>query len=376
MRFPIALILALTTPYIYGQVRDVKNAQRGALIQFDKTTHNFGRVSEDILYATCRFNFVNTGDAPLLISNVQTSCGCTTPDWTRDTIMPGESGFVDAKYETINRIGSFNKSVTVYSNAANSPFVHLDISGEVYKEKSSADGIPVPDYGKLYFDQPTLEFNPIYDNQTDTLTARLTNATPFTATFQPMGALPAFCKVTGWPTSLEPNESVKITVILDGKGISTFGFGAFEIPMMSDNPVTPSMGLYVAYTRKQYFPKLSAKELKKAPKISFDREFHDFGEHKSGDEMVTTFKVSNTGKSDLKLHMIYPECSCLKVDFEKNSLKPGESMDIRVRFDTVNKTGQSNQGIWIVSNDPTRDEMHIYVRANLPKHKFNCPTCN
>ena len=99
----------------------------GAKIAFSEKQHNFGDIREDMKYATHRFSFKNTGNKNLFINTVQTSCGCTTPDWTRDTIKPGESGFVDAKYETIGRIGSFQKTITVYSNAVNFPFVHLDI---------------------------------------------------------------------------------------------------------------------------------------------------------------------------------------------------------------------------------------------------------
>lgn len=370
----LAGLISICTPYIlYSQPG--KKQLSGPVIQFEKIKHDFGRISEDILYAKVRFYFENTGDDILMISSVQTSCGCTTPDWTRDTVRPGEKGYVEAKYETINRLGTFNKTITVYSNAKNSPFVHLNISGDVYKEKVAADGMAIPDYGKLFFDQPTIEFNPIFDNKSDTQTVRLINSTPFTTNFEPIATLPAYCKILGWPKSLEPNENAKIQIVLDARLIKLYGFGAFEIPMACDNPVMKNLGLYVAYTRKQYFPKLSSKQLAKSPKIKFDKEFHDFGNRATGDVMSTEFKVSNSGKSDLILHEIYPECSCLKLDYDKKILKPGETMIIKVRFDTVDKTGTSNQGIWIVSNDPTRDEMHIYVRAIMPSRNLSCPTC-
>lgn len=374
MKFAIALFLALSTPYIYAQ--NGKVAAKGPEITFPITKHNFGRISEDLVYAKIKFVFTNTGDQDILISNVQTSCGCTTPDWTRDTVKPGGTGFVEAKYETTNRIGTFNKTITVYSNALNNPFVHLDISGEVYKEKTAPGGIPIPDLGSVYMDNPTIDFNPIYDNQIDTMTVRVVNGTPYSMNIENYGNLPAFCKVLNWPKSLEPNEKGKITIALYGALIKNYGYGAFEIPVTTDNPVTPNLGVYVAYTRKQYFPKLDAKALKKAPKISFDKEIQDFGKHQTGDEMDTEFKVTNTGKSELILHEIYPECSCVRVSYPKKKLAAGESMVISVHFDTVNKTGTNNQGIWIVSNDPTRDEMHIYLRAELPAKDFHCPTCH
>ncbi len=365
MRYFVWAILFFATPYIYGQE-----------IRFKKTSHDFGKIDEQMQYAKCKFIYYNIGKKPLIINNVQTSCGCTTPDWTRDTLSPGDSGYVEAKYETINRPGDFRKTITVYSNALNSPFVHLDIMGDVYRAPASSSDIEIPVYGKVYFDPETISFDALYDNKIDSQTVRLINASVYSTAFQPLTGLPAFCKVIGYPTSLEPNESVKITVIIDGTKINTYGFGAFQVAFLTDNPMNPRLGLYVAYKRKQYFPKMSAKKLKQAPKIVFDKELHDFGSAENGGFLTTKFKVTNNGKEDLILREVYPECTCLRVNFNKKVLKPGESMDIEVIYDTVAKKGMSNQSIWIVSNDPSRPEMFIYVRAKLPDKVYHCPTCH
>lgn len=345
-------------------------------IQFHNTSHDFGRISEDIHYAKCRFIFTNTGKKDLIVNNVQTSCGCTTPDWSRDTISPGDSGFVDAKYETINRLGTFRKTITVYTNAVNSPFVHLDILGDVYKEAPSANSIAIPEYGKVYFDPETVAFDVLYDNAKDTQIARLVNGSIYSTSFQPLGPLPEYCQVLGYPSSLEPNETAKIYIILDGSKIQKYGFGAFQIPVMCDNPMGAGIGLFVAYTRKQYFPKLTAKQLKSAPKIEFDRKLHDFGEAETGAIMDTEFEITNSGKQNLIIHEIYPECTCLRVSYPKNELKPGESMKLKVSFDTVAKKGLNTQSIWVVSNDPSLPEFFVYIRAKLPEKIYHCPTCH
>ncbi|MDZ7740844.1 MAG: DUF1573 domain-containing protein [Bacteroidota bacterium] len=75
------------------------------------------------------FTFTNKGQKPLVLSNVRASCGCTVPQWPREPVAPGEKGEIKVKYNT-NRPGSFNKSITVNSNAANS-MVRLRIKGQV-----------------------------------------------------------------------------------------------------------------------------------------------------------------------------------------------------------------------------------------------------
>lgn len=91
-------------------------AQDQGIITFEKTEHDFGTVKEEGGPITVDFKFKNTGKAPLIVSGVQASCGCTTPDWSKDPIAPGKSGFIRAQYNPQGRPGMFNKTLTVTSN--------------------------------------------------------------------------------------------------------------------------------------------------------------------------------------------------------------------------------------------------------------------
>jgi hypothetical protein len=99
-----------------------------AKITFEQTNHDFGVIEVGADGSTL-FKFKNEGTVPLVLANVQASCGCTTPSWTREPVAPGASGEIKVTYDT-KRIGSFSKSITVTSNAANSPVI-LRIAGEV-----------------------------------------------------------------------------------------------------------------------------------------------------------------------------------------------------------------------------------------------------
>lgn len=76
------------------------------------------------------FEFTNTGDAPLIIIKVKSSCGCTVPSWPKEPIMSGETGIIEVKYDT-NRVMPIRKTITVSTNAANSPTIALKIKGLV-----------------------------------------------------------------------------------------------------------------------------------------------------------------------------------------------------------------------------------------------------
>ena len=77
----------------------------------------------------CEFVFTNTGKEPLIISKAKGSCGCTVPNWPKEPIMSGESGVIQVNYDE-KRVGSFNKSITITSNAKNSPQI-IKVKGKI-----------------------------------------------------------------------------------------------------------------------------------------------------------------------------------------------------------------------------------------------------
>lgn len=86
------------------------------------------------------FNFTNTGNAPLVISNAKGSCGCTVPTYPKEPISPGAAAEIKVRYDT-NRIGKFTKRVTLTTNAGDESKI-LTIKGEVTKKPEEPAGVP------------------------------------------------------------------------------------------------------------------------------------------------------------------------------------------------------------------------------------------
>ncbi|MEY2792271.1 MAG: hypothetical protein RJA76_263 [Bacteroidota bacterium] len=107
------------------------NSNAQGVIKFKSDKHDFGKIQQGVP-ATYTFEFTNTGKSPVVISNVQPSCGCTTPDWTREPIMPGKVGKVTASYNAA-ALGAFNKTITVVNNGEVGNIV-LSIQGTVEKK--------------------------------------------------------------------------------------------------------------------------------------------------------------------------------------------------------------------------------------------------
>jgi hypothetical protein len=99
------------------------------VFKFESTSHDFGTVPEGPA-AVFEYVFTNTGREPLIISDVVKSCGCTTPSWTKEPILPGKTGKIVASFDTNGRVGNFNKTLTVVSNAKQ-PNLQLTFGGIV-----------------------------------------------------------------------------------------------------------------------------------------------------------------------------------------------------------------------------------------------------
>jgi len=112
----LVLILSLILISFVGYAQT--GAAPKAVITFDKPTHDFGDITQgDVVNHV--FKFKNTGNAPLIISDVQVTCGCTVPTKPKDPILPGKTGEIGITFSSGGKMGKQNKTITVVSNAAN-----------------------------------------------------------------------------------------------------------------------------------------------------------------------------------------------------------------------------------------------------------------
>jgi hypothetical protein len=117
-------------------------------IAFEAETHDFGTIDQGG-NGTYEFKFKNTGKEPLIITDAKGSCGCTVPSWPKEPIKPGASSTIKVTYDT-KRVGAFNKSVTITSNAKSSVktiVIKGDVKAtpqeETFPAKKVSPGAPV-----------------------------------------------------------------------------------------------------------------------------------------------------------------------------------------------------------------------------------------
>lgn len=103
---------------------------------FVSENHNFGTVAEGAP-AEHTFTFRNTGKEPIILQRVQPACGCTAADYTKEPVLPGQTGYVKAAFGTQGRPGTHSKTVAVFSNAG-----QKTLSFTINVEKAPTSSVP------------------------------------------------------------------------------------------------------------------------------------------------------------------------------------------------------------------------------------------
>lgn len=130
----IVMLLAFAGAAFGQSAVEKKN---GPVITFKTKTHDFGDITQgDKVEYT--FHFANTGNEPLIITNVQVTCGCTTPKgWPREPVAPGGEGDITVSFNTQGKSGKQNKPVTVVSNAVNPEGNQISFTANILEKISN-----------------------------------------------------------------------------------------------------------------------------------------------------------------------------------------------------------------------------------------------
>ncbi|NOR75961.1 MAG: DUF1573 domain-containing protein [Draconibacterium sp.] len=338
-------------------------AQQKAKITFEEVIHDYGTFKESAGIQTTSFKFTNTGAAPLILSNVRTSCGCTTPKWTREPVAPGKEGEIQVSYNPKNRPGTFNKTVTISSNSE-TPSVVLRIKGTVaQREKTLAEKYP-RQIGALRVKTNHLSFARLNQNSVETKELEMVNDTDKPVAVG-MRTVPKHMKVTVEPATIPAKGKGKLIVTYDAKAANTYGFASHRIYLSLDGSKDYKSSIGVSATIEEDFSKLSKEQLANAPVINFTEKSHDFGEMKQGDKKEFTFTLVNNGKSDLIIRRVRTSCGCTAVAPATKVIAAGESAPVKVTFDSRGKRGRQSKSITVITNDPKTPTTTLRVTSNV-----------
>ncbi|MDR1226130.1 MAG: DUF1573 domain-containing protein [Prevotellaceae bacterium] len=331
-----------------------------AQMQFSKTQHDFGQVQEtggEIAYS---FEFTNTGKAPVIITDVKSSCGCTTPEWTKQPVLPGKTGFVKAIFDPKDRPGIFDKEITV---STKSEQVKLKITGEVIpKTKGTADIYPRT-MGSLRLKSNNIPFSNIYNTATasETLAIINTGNTPLSIAF---ASVPEHITLSVQPQTLKANETGTITCVYNAFKKNDWGYVTDRVGVTINGKSDKGYELTVSASVDEDF---SAVNEANAPVAQFaSRSITVEGHVKQGDSKEFSISITNNGKSDLLIRKVTTNCDCISLAGNNpTNIKAGQAAELKATFNPGRLKGKVNKTVTVITNAPKQFSTVVRVSATV-----------
>ncbi|MBP7506759.1 MAG: DUF1573 domain-containing protein [Prolixibacteraceae bacterium] len=331
-------------------------------ITFKKTDHEFGNIKEEKGIATAVFDFKNTGNQPLIVNNVKASCGCTTPEWDKEPIAPGKSGTIKVAYNPQNRPGAFMKSINVYSNTDPS-VTNLTIKGNVEPRELTVEEKFPRVMGGLRFKSNYISLGTVFNDQTKSDSVEYYNSSD-----KPVKVgiyrSPSHVVIRFVPETVKPGEYGKMYIKYDASQRNAYGYVSDRIYLNVDDKNDNEYSVGISLSISEDFSKLTEEQKANAPVAVVENNVYDFGVLVEGDVAEYSYKIKNTGKSDLLIRNVKASCGCTAVK-HSNLVKPGETTDINVKFNSRGKKGRQNKSVTVITNDPNNSTITFRITGDV-----------
>lgn len=333
-------------------------------LNFASTRHNYGTIKEDGGKQEAVFNFTNTGDSVLVLTRVQSSCGCTAAEYTRSPVPPGGKGFVKAVFDPKGYSGRFAKSVTVYSNGKPAVVV-LVVEGNVTPREKTVEELYTFAVGPVRFQSNHLAFTTITKAEKKIRVMPLINTSKEPATVEFEG-LPAHLQLKVTPATLKPGEKGMIEGTYDAKLNSNAWGNVNDLVRLKVNGQSqPNIYLYVSANLVEDFSGLTAQQLANAPVFKLDTSSVNFGKMKQNTSTDIEYFFTNEGKSDLIIRHVKAACGCTALMPTENVIKPGARGSIKAKFNSGGYQGQIYKNIFVYTNDPKNSEVMLMIKGEV-----------
>lgn len=333
-------------------------------VKWEQKEYDFGTWSEAYGLREGKVEFLNTGDAPVLIRRVRPSCGCTGVEYTDSLIPPGAKGTVKFNYNPEGRPGRFEKTIKVYLDDAEYPEV-IRIRGTVIgSEQSVAHRYPVEcgslrlservvDFGDVVYGKIRHSFISVYNASSEPVTPKLR---PYEVTDE---NLPV--DITFSPETVSPGDTQTISIYVNTSAAKSLGrLNTVRTLCAGDQCVDLDFSATV-------LPDGSVcEDLTTAPMCELKPHDIELGSVKRGKKVNITFTIANTGKSELVISRIYSPTQQVKINKFPSHIKAGKEGKVSATLTTDNIAGNIIRGsIEIVTNDPVAPLQRVRFVGNI-----------
>jgi len=364
-------ILTITTSFAQkkgAQKSEVKepvqvvNPGKGVL-EFDYLRFDFGSINEKGGRVYHDFHFINNGQGPVTIKNVITSCGCTHSDWTRNSILPGDSGIVRASFDPDGRQGKFDKNLVVETDGSPAS-ISLIIKGHVYPSRFNFTDTYKYQYGNLAVKTNSLRFDHVKTNSYDSTEIGFYNMSNKKIYVYKIVAPNNIVTIKPYD-HMPPNTDMRIKVKYYPAQPFEYGPVKQEIKVYTNDDSIPVKVFYVQANIEEDYSGLTKSELKKSPKVKLNTNTVDLGNVSLFSTPTAKFTITNSGKSDLIIRRVIRTCNCLSPELSQTVIPKGKTATLDVTYSLANMAGPDTKTLKIITNDPMQPEITLTVKINV-----------
>ena len=333
------------------------------VITFEKTEHDFGKIHEEDGRVSVDFAFKNEGMAPLVLSNVRASCGCTTPKWTKEPVEPGQTGVITVTYNPNGRPGRFQKTVTITSNASEAT-KKVYIKGEVIPKQAKQVNKYSVTVGELSMKSKTLDLGTIKKGESKSGELEYANLTEAEhgVELATSASEPFLLNQITLPQP-KANEIGKFIFVIDSRNTKLYGpvEGHAYVVIDGKQDQSEAFLLDIKADIVEDFGELSIEQKQQAPIIEVEEEVAA-GSIAAGKTLKVVIPIKNTGVNPLEVRRIYSADDHLTAKAPK-AIKSGKKGAANITINTQGLTpGEYNRTLIVISNDYEHSRKKVNVK--------------
>ena len=334
-------------------------------LETDKLVHNFGDIIHKSGPVSCTFNLKNTGNQPVVIYNVVSTCGCTDVEWTKEPIRPGQSGKISVTYSNDEGAYPFDKTLTTYLSDNKRPVLFKIRGASIEASKPLKELYPVS-FGPLALKETYIKCGNMEQGgqKSEAVLVANTSSEPVKVGFDNMDS---HLKISISPNPIPAGSTAEMafSVTSDRKiwGKNTY----YATPVVNGKTYPDVNGGRIgiwAFT-KEHFSHLTNEEKAAGPRPVFEESTYSFGKIRRGETVHASYTFKNEGK----------ECFCIyrvNSDARKWShstipaAQPGEEVTFRVHLDTTGlPAGEHLTIVTLTTNSPLRPIVNLFIAGYI-----------
>lgn len=346
-------------------------AQPSGKLEFVTLSHSFGDLSESAAPVSFTFYFKNAGRSSIRLTRVTPSCKCTVPVWPNEPIAVGASGTIQVQFDPKGEEpGEFTKHVTVNTDGEPQA-VLLKLTGRILgkpkpkvKPKVDITTFYKKKSGSLLLSSDFLSFGDVPKGTKASGKVAFYNPSANPINIDLMATkLPLHIALEASALTVQPKDSVVLSFTFDEVKLKDWGYVHSSVFVATDDAEEPRKRLDLSARIIEDFSKLE--EDAPLPVATLNKSKHDFGSLTQHTTVATSFILKNIGKSTLHIRKTKASCGCTVGKPEKSILAPGEATTVEVVYRTGAAVGYQSKSVTIITNDPDRAEMVIWISANI-----------